>query len=136
MLLKTIRVRKKSSPWITKTVRKEMDRRDRLFRFYRRNPTSGAWNIFKAQRNRVVWLQRKAKMEYLLLQTTVQFHFSQFPARCLRSMSITSSHNIFTITISSTLFSLDFALLTPLKPFSSTASTNGIKPSIIKCMLV
>ena len=41
-----------------------MDRRDRLFRFYRRNPTTGAWDIFKAQRNRVVWLQRKAKMEY------------------------------------------------------------------------
>ena len=62
--LKTIRVRKKSSPWITKTVRKEMDRRDRLFRFYRRNPTTGAWDIFKAQRNRVVCLQRKAKKEY------------------------------------------------------------------------
>ena len=41
-----------------------MDRRDQLFRFYRHNPSTVAWDIFKAQRNRVVWLQRKAKMEY------------------------------------------------------------------------
>ena len=62
--LKTIRVRKKSSPWITKTIRKEMDRHDRLLRFYRCNPPTGARDISKAQRNRVVWLQRKAKVEY------------------------------------------------------------------------
>ena len=59
--LKTIRVRKNSSPWITKTIQTEMDRRDRLFRFYHRHPSTGAWDIFEAQRNRVVWLQRKAK---------------------------------------------------------------------------
>ena len=38
--LKTIRVRKNSSPWITKTIQKEMDRRDRLFRFYHRHPST------------------------------------------------------------------------------------------------
>ena len=38
--------------------------RDRLYRFFRRNPTAPAWEIFKAQRNRVVWLQRKAKIDY------------------------------------------------------------------------
>ena len=37
---------------------------DPLFRFYRRNPSTGGWDIFKAQRNRVVWLQSEAKMEY------------------------------------------------------------------------
>ena len=62
--IRTVRVKKNPSPWITKAIRKEMDRRDRLFRFYRRNPTSGAWDIYKAQRNRVVWIQRKAKYDY------------------------------------------------------------------------
>ena len=41
-----------------------MDRRDRLFRFYRQNPTTASRDIFRAQRNRVVWLQRKAKIQY------------------------------------------------------------------------
>ena len=62
--VRTVRVKKKPSPWITKAIRKEMDRRNRLFRFYRRNPTDAAWEIYKAQRNRVVWLQRKAKFDY------------------------------------------------------------------------
>ena len=62
--VKTIRIRRKPSPWINKNIRKEMDRRDRLYRFFRRNPTSPAWEIYKAQRNRVVWLQRKAKIDY------------------------------------------------------------------------
>ena len=61
---KTTRVKKNPSPWITKTILKEMARRDRLHRFFRRNPTSAAWDIYKAQRNRVVWLQRKAKIEF------------------------------------------------------------------------
>ena len=62
--LRTVRVKKKPSPWITKAIRKEMDRRNRLFRFYRRNLTDAAWEIYKAQRNRVVWFQRKAKFAY------------------------------------------------------------------------
>ena len=40
--VRTVRVKKKLSPWITKAIRKEMDRRNRLFRFYRRNPTDDA----------------------------------------------------------------------------------------------
>ena len=54
--VRTVRVKKKPSPWITKAIRKEMGRRNRLFRFYFRNPTDAAWEIYKAQRNRVVWL--------------------------------------------------------------------------------
>ena len=62
--LKTVRVKKNPTPWINKTIRREMDRRDRLFRFYHRNPSVASRDIYKAQRNRVVWLQRKAKYEY------------------------------------------------------------------------
>ena len=61
---KTVRVKKNPTPWISKKIKKEMDRRDRLFRFYRRNPSTPSLEIFKAQRNRIVWLQRKAKIEY------------------------------------------------------------------------
>ena len=62
--MKTVRVKKNPTPWITKAIRKEMDRHDRLFCFYRRNPTTASRDIFRAQRNRVVWLQRKAKIQY------------------------------------------------------------------------
>ena len=41
-----------------------MDRRDQLFRFYRQNPSVASRDIYKAQQNHVVWLQRKAKYEY------------------------------------------------------------------------
>ena len=62
--LKTVRVKKKSTPWINKTIGREMDRSDQLFRFYRRNPSAASRDIFKAQRNCVVWLQLRAKNEY------------------------------------------------------------------------
>ena len=62
--LKTVRVKKNPTPWITKSIRDEMDRRDRLFRFHHRNPSPASKSIFRAQRNHVVWLQRKAKYDY------------------------------------------------------------------------
>ena len=34
---------------------------DRLFRFYRRNPSTGAWDIFKAQRNVLFGFKTKLK---------------------------------------------------------------------------
>lgn len=53
-----------------------MDRRDRLYHFYRRNPSAASRYLFKGQRNCVVWLQRKAKNEYFhrLL------HYSSIPS--------------------------------------------------------
>ena len=62
--LKTVGVKKNPTPWIDKTIRCEMDRHGRLFCFYRRNPTAASRDIYKAQRNRVVWLQRRAKNDY------------------------------------------------------------------------
>ena len=44
--MRTIRVKKKPYPWITKAIRNEMDRRDRLFRFYRHKPSDAAWDIY------------------------------------------------------------------------------------------
>ena len=62
--LRTVRVKKNPAPWITKTIRDEMDRRNALFRLFRRNKLTVSWEAFKAQRNRVTSLQRKAKREY------------------------------------------------------------------------
>ena len=62
--------------------------------------------------------------------------FSRFPAKFSRSMFISSFHNISTPTTCSTLFSLDSALPTQPKLFSSTALTNGIRPSTPRSMYV
>ena len=48
-LLKTVRMKKNPTPWIDKTIQCEMDRRDWLFRFYRRNPSAASIDMFKAQ---------------------------------------------------------------------------------------
>ena len=62
--LKTVRVRKKCVPWITRSIRKEMDKRNKLLRRYLALKSAPAWNDFKMQRNLVVGLQRKAKIDY------------------------------------------------------------------------
>ena len=62
--LRTVRVNKNPAPWITKAIRDEMDRRNALYRVFRRNRLTVSWEAFKAQRNRVTSLQRKAKREY------------------------------------------------------------------------
>ena len=85
--VKTVRVKKNPTPWIDKNIRKEMDRRDRLYRFYRRNPSSASRDIFKAQRNRVVWLQRKAKIEYFQRLISKNSH----PAAIWNTLKLTSS---------------------------------------------
>ena len=62
--LKTIRIKKKTAPWITKHIRNEMDHRNKLYKLFKKNPLTVTWDAFKTQRNRVTALQRKAKKEY------------------------------------------------------------------------
>ena len=62
--LKTVRIKNNLTPWITQSIRDEMDRRDRVCRFYRQNPSPTSKNIYRAQCNLVVWLQREAKYDY------------------------------------------------------------------------
>ena len=59
-----IRIMRKPSLLINKTRRKELDSRDRLFRFYCQNSSPASWDIYKAQGNCVVWLHRKAEIDY------------------------------------------------------------------------
>ena len=62
--MKTIRVKKKPAPWITKHIRNEMDHRNKLYRIFKVNRLTVSWEAFKTQRNRVTALQWQAKKEY------------------------------------------------------------------------
>ena len=52
------------APWISRPIRKEMNKRNKLLRRFLGAKSPSAWNMFKAQRNLVVDLQRKAKIDY------------------------------------------------------------------------
>ena len=62
--LKSIRTKKHPAPWITKSVRDEMDRRNKLLRRFRSMKSNSDWKDFSAQCNRVVTPQRQAKKQY------------------------------------------------------------------------
>ena len=62
--MRTVCVKKKPAPWISKQIRDDMDHRNKLYRLFRRNRLEVSWEAFKAQRNCVTSLQRKAKKEY------------------------------------------------------------------------
>ena len=62
--LKTVRTKKKPAPWISKSIRDEMDLRHKLYKMFKTNQLLVSWEAFKAQRNRVTSLQCKAKKEY------------------------------------------------------------------------
>ena len=62
-LMKIVCVKKNCAPWISRFIRKEMDKRKLLGRFLG-SKSSSAWNELKCQRNLVVGLQRKAKINY------------------------------------------------------------------------
>ena len=54
------------APWISKPIRDEMNKRDKLFKIYREFRYPQVWQKLKAQCNLVVALQRKAKKKYYL----------------------------------------------------------------------
>ena len=62
--LKTVRIKKKPAPWITTSIRNEMDVRNKLFKVFKKNKLTVSWEPFKVQMNRVTSLQRKAKKQY------------------------------------------------------------------------
>ena len=62
--VKTVRVKKNCAPWISRSIRQEMDGRNKLLRKFLRTKSTSTWNEYKCQRNLVVQLQRKAKINY------------------------------------------------------------------------
>ena len=65
--LKTIRVRKKASrkPWITKQIKKEMAKRDKIYKEFTESKSPDSWKAYKAARNHVSSLVRKNRYAYL-----------------------------------------------------------------------
>ena len=49
--LKTVRVKRNPAPWVTKSIRDEMDRRNSLYRVFKKYRSMVSWDAFKAQRN-------------------------------------------------------------------------------------
>ena len=62
--IKTVRVKKNRAPWISKSIRDEMDKRNKLQKRFLSTRATSDWDEYKLQRNSVVALQRKAKIEY------------------------------------------------------------------------
>lgn len=52
-------LKKKQIRWITPEITREMSPRNRLFKQYKKNPTSHSWQSYRKQRNKVTSLKRK-----------------------------------------------------------------------------
>ena len=62
--LKTIRVKSHPAPWISKPIRREMDKRNKLLKAFRSNRSNQNWQQYRIQRNFVTNLQRQAKQSH------------------------------------------------------------------------
>jgi hypothetical protein len=78
--IKTVRVKRNCTPWISRTVRSEMDKRNKLHKTFLSSRSTSSWEEYKRQRNLVVSLQRKAKIDYfhrILSNDVSQPHFDR-----------------------------------------------------------
>ncbi|MCG8048840.1 MAG: reverse transcriptase domain-containing protein [Candidatus Thiodiazotropha endolucinida] len=62
---KTITVRPRDLPWMNNTIRKQMRKRNRLYKKYKRDNSIDNYNNFKILRNEVICLLRKSKQNYI-----------------------------------------------------------------------
>ena len=126
--IKTVRVKKNPAPWITKSIRDEMDRRNALFRLFRKNHLAVSWEAFKAQRNRVTGLQRKAKKEYFHRLLSKRVHPSTlWNTLKLAGASSTTSDNWSSFNTNSS--SIANTLNTHFVAVSSSSSNTLLPPS-------
>ena len=63
-LCKIVHVKKNCAPWISRSIRKEMDKRNKLLRGFVGSKSPSVWNEFKCLRNLLVSLQQKAKIDH------------------------------------------------------------------------
>ena len=62
--LKTVRIKNNPAPWISRSIRDDMDTRNKLLKKFRLQRTLSNWEAYKSQRNRVTARQRLAKKNY------------------------------------------------------------------------
>ena len=66
---KTIRIRQADKPWVTNELKRNIRKRDRLFKIARHRPTNDeAWDRWRRQRNSVTDLNRRLKQDHLTMQ--------------------------------------------------------------------
>ena len=56
-LMKIMHVKKNCAPWISRSIRKEVDKANKLLIRFLGSRSPSAWNVYKCQRNLVVNLQ-------------------------------------------------------------------------------
>ena len=61
---KTFRSKRKSPPWISATLRKTIDKKNRLLARFRRSSSPADWTLYKKERNQVTRLLRDSKRTY------------------------------------------------------------------------
>ena len=61
---RTFRSRKKRLPWITPSILKSIDLRNKLLKHFKQQPCPNTWSIYKHQRNQVTRLLRDSKKLY------------------------------------------------------------------------
>ena len=62
--MKTIRAKKSSTPWLSSTVLKTIKKRNKLYRKWKRHPSSANWESFKIARNEATTSTRRAKINF------------------------------------------------------------------------
>lgn len=60
-----VRVRPQDLPWINGNIRKQMRKRNRLYKRYKRNKTPDNYSAYKKLRNEVIKLLRQSKKDYI-----------------------------------------------------------------------
>ena len=76
--LKSRRIRGNQLPWITPSLKREISRRNRLFKIHRKNPSQVSWEVYKKQRNKVTSLKRKSMKSFCTDAAVNTKHHSEF----------------------------------------------------------
>ena len=69
--IKTVRTRAQDKPWVNATLKREIRKRDRLFKLAQRYRTEHHWSVWRQQRNLTTTLNRNLKENYLANQVQI-----------------------------------------------------------------
>jgi hypothetical protein len=66
MKIVQMKIANRQIPWITAHIRKEIRKRNQLYKKFRKNPSDIIWNKYRKQRNSVTSLKRKSIKDFCL----------------------------------------------------------------------
>ena len=106
--VRAIRVKKNPAPWIDKTIRDDMDLRNKYLKRFRSSRSSLDWESYRHQRNLVCRKQREAKREYFHRLISRKSNPSLIWKTLKASRSSSSTTNWSTFTCSQAQLANDF----------------------------